>query len=233
MSEKRNIMWGLICLAAAALLITGKLGYLGEVGIWSLICTVILIPICISSMIRLNFAGIFFPIAIIGILYAKPLGIESLTPWPILAAALLLTMGLSFLFPGRHRRSAGRHKQANGGAVVIDEPDESEVNLETRMGGSVKYINTDRLRSVNIVCSFGGLEVFFDHAKLENGQAVINLDVNFGGVTLYFPKNWKMINHVDCMFGAVEEKGKYAEATDQVVTIEGKARFAGVEILYL
>ena len=94
MHKKRNIVWGLTLILGALLVIFSQLGYFDTVGIPSLIITILLIPVIILSAASLNFSGILFPLAILGILYDDVLGIQALTPWPILLAALLLSLGL-------------------------------------------------------------------------------------------------------------------------------------------
>jgi hypothetical protein len=47
----------------------------------------------VKSLLRINFAGILFSIAFICIIYDKQLGITAATPWTVLIAALLGSIG--------------------------------------------------------------------------------------------------------------------------------------------
>ena len=65
----------------------------------------------IQNIIDLSWGGIFFPLAILAIIFEKPLGIEAITPWIVLIAALLLTIAFEMIFPKNkfHRHLHGHH----------------------------------------------------------------------------------------------------------------------------
>lgn len=230
MGKKSNILWGLIFILIAVLIIFNQLGYFNGVGLPSLIVSILLVPVIITSVIHVNFAGILFPLAVIGILYDDLLGIQNLTPWPLLLTALFLTIGLSFLFP-RHRRYKSVHDE--GFDVIINEPDGSEINLDARFCGSVKYVNTHQLEVVNIDCSFAGLKVYFDQANLMGDTAIINFDLDFAGAELYIPKSWRIVDNIHYTLGGMEEAGRMADIAEKTITLNGKANFSGVKIIYI
>lgn len=88
---------------AGAYLVVSQLGYLPAVGVFSLLFTVVCIAVIVASIPHVHFGGILFPLAFIAIIYDKPLGITAITPWTVLLAALLLTIGLHLIF-GRFRK---------------------------------------------------------------------------------------------------------------------------------
>lgn len=225
MNKKRNILWGIVFIFAAVLVLCNSFGCLGNVNLFSALITVIMIPIVVNGIINLSFGEIFFPIAIIGIIYDDFLGISRLTPIPILFIALFLSIGCSFLFPGRKKYKSGER--------VINVPDESDVNIEAKFSAGVKYINTDNLKSVNVACSFAGLKVYFDNAKIDGEEAVVNFDMNFGGTDLFIPKNWRVINDITCIIGGVDEKNAGSSIKDKTVILKGKVNFGGVTIIYV
>ena len=70
-----------------------------------------------------------------------------------------------------------------------------------------------------------------DNAVIQSGSAVIDLSVYFSGVDIYIPSNWHVVNNTDCSFGGVEEHHVSGVAEDgPTLVMEGKVRFAGVEI---
>lgn len=83
---------------AGAYLVVSQLGYLPAVGVFSLLFTVVCIAVIVASIPHVHFGGILFPLAFIAIIYDKPLGITAITPWTVLLAALLLTIGLHDLW---------------------------------------------------------------------------------------------------------------------------------------
>ena len=232
MSKKRNIVWGLTLILGALLVVFSQLGYFDTVGIPSLIITILLIPVIILSAASLNFSGILFPLAIIGILYDDVLGIQALTPWPILIAALLLSLGLTFLFP-RHQHCRRHGGSREGFDKVINEPDGSVVNLVNKFCGSIKYINTQALRNVTIDSSFGGLKVYFDHADIAENQAYIYMDLSFSGVELFIPREWKVADNVNYVLGGSDEKGTEADIACKTLVLEGRANFSGITIRHI
>lgn len=236
--KHRNLFWGLFFILAAVLIILQQLGLLIGVNLLSLIITLLLIPIIVKSISHGHFAGILFPVAIIGILYSKQLGIENFVPWPILGVALFLSIGLSFIFP-HHRKwnCCEDRKQCDkeeGFTEIIDGPDDSEVNLYTKFGASVKYINSQNLNKVNLDCSFGAMKVYFDNSKIEGNEAIVDLNVDFAGIELYIPKEWKVQNNIDTMLGGVDEKGHKEDKKDaKQLILKGKISFSGIEIIYV
>lgn len=232
----RNWFWGLFFIVAAIAVILNQLGYFTGVGLFSLVITIFMIPIIIKSCTHLNFSGILFPLAILGIIYAEPLGITALTPWPILLVALLGSIGLSFIFGsfhGHHFCSCDGRAHLEDYEEVIDVQDDSIITHKVSFGASVKYVNSDNFKKANLSCSFGGLKVYFDNAKLSETGAEIYIDNSFGGTELYIPKTWKVLNKVSTSLGAVEEKGKVVEKEGPIVTLKGKVSFGAIEIHYI
>lgn len=96
--KKERIFWGVLFILAGIFLVISKLGYFPDMNVFSLLLTVFLVVVIVKSLLRLNFAGILFPIAFISIIYAKQLGITAITPWTVLIAALFGSIGLSMIF---------------------------------------------------------------------------------------------------------------------------------------
>lgn len=235
--KNRNVFWGVFFILSAVAIILNQLGLLVGVSLTSLFLTILLIPIIVTSLKHMNFSGILIPLAIIGILYDDVLGIQSLTPWPILGAAIFLSIGLSFLIHPKQYHFE-KHYGKNEGfddEESIDGTNQEEINLFTKFSGSIKYINSNDLKKVNLDCSFGAMKVYFDNAKIESNEALIDLNVDFAGVELYVPKDWNIVNDVNCIFGGVEEKNKNKResSTQRTLVLRGRVSFAGVEIIYV
>ena len=60
----KNLIWGLFFILAGAAVILSKLGLLGGVSALSVVISLLLIPIIVNSIRRLNFWGIFCPLAV-------------------------------------------------------------------------------------------------------------------------------------------------------------------------
>ena len=77
-----KILWGLFFILAAVYVVVSKLWIMPEISVFS----------------NVNFWEILFSIAFICIIYDDWLGITALTPWTVLGAALLGSIGLSLIF---------------------------------------------------------------------------------------------------------------------------------------
>lgn len=230
----KKIFWGLFFLVAAAAIIVNQLGYYTDINLFSLLCTIFLIPIFITSLFKLQFPGMLFSLAFLAIIYQEPLGIEELTPWPVLFTALLGSIGLSIIFGRSHIYKCchlGRHHEHFD--KIINEEDDENVVVEVNFGSSVKYVNTDDFKSAKLRSSFGALKVYFDNAKIKGDSATIRLDASFSGVEIYIPKEWKIVSKIDTSLGSVDMKNNSNEVTKKTVTLTGSVSLSGVEIFYV
>ena len=233
--KRKNIIWGLFFIAAAAVVMLNQTGMLVHMSLWTLLVSLALVPAVVTSVIHKNFAGIFIPLAIYAILFAEPLGIEKFTPWPVLGAAVFLSIGFTMIFPHKHHHDhieedTPEHWKENG--AVIENSDSENAYVKSNWSGTVKYITSQNLKSVDIDGSFSGTKVYLDNAKLSNGRATINANLSFAGVDLYVPKEWKVINDVKCTFAGSEEKGlKNYENDDNIITLTGNIKFSGISII--
>jgi hypothetical protein len=234
--KRNNLFWGFFFIVAAISVLAGKLGYLAGINVYSIALTILLVPIIIQSIIRANFGGILFPLAILGIIFAKPLGIENLTPWPLLLTALLASIGLSMIF-GRTRcngRKCGDKILDNENFdTIVNAEDDSIVDYSVKFGSSIKYVNSKDLQKANLGCSFGALKVYFDNTTLSENGAEICLDISFAGVELYIPKTWKTVNEVNINLADVEEVNSKVESNGPAVRITGRINLGGVQIIYV
>lgn len=235
--RREKIFWGLFFIFAAVFLIMSNLGFWfwPNIGIYKLIATVFLLSLLIKSVAKVNYTGILFVLAFLCILYDRELHITQLTPWPVLGAALLGSIGCSMLFHGRKRSYyyGGEKKSGEEWERIFDEKDESRIFFKNSFGASTKYINTDDLEFAQLECSFGTLKVYFDNAVIQKGNAAIQLDVSFGGVELYIPKSWRVINQVSGIFGGVVEKNQGRPEEMPTLTLMGDIAFGGVTIVYI
>jgi cytochrome c oxidase subunit IV len=98
--KNKNLIWGLFFILAGVALILDRTGLLGSVSVWSVVISLLLVPVIVTSVRHLNFWGIFFPMAIMAILFDETLGIEKFTPWPLLLCRPLRRGGGMASFKG-------------------------------------------------------------------------------------------------------------------------------------
>lgn len=231
----KNLLWGIFFILAGGLVIVNQLGYFPGLSLLNLVLIIAAIPIVVTSCIHLNFGGILFSLAILGIVFDKQLGITELTPWPILITALLGTIGLELIFHKVKRKSSFIHINTGSGYdEIIDCPDNELINHSVNFSSAIKYINSDNFKKANFSCHFGALKVYFDNATIKDNKAEINIQCSFGGVELFIPKTWQILNNTNTSLGEIEEKNKNSSNSDgPVVRLNGSISLGAVEITYI
>lgn len=232
----KNLIWGLFFILAGAAVILSKLGLLGGVSALSVVISLLLIPIIVNSIRRLNFWGIFCPLAVMAIFFAEPLGIEKFTPFPVLITAVCLSIGLSLIFPYRYRMT-----QKKWSGRVYGKPegtknsyDGENVKINASFAGATNYITSQQFKKADIFCHYSGSEVYFDGADMAENRAEINLDVLCSGLELYIPREWVVRIEADCRAGGITEEGATNSAKlDKTLVIRGRIKASGVTITYV
>ncbi len=231
--KKGRIFWGVLFILIGIFLVISKLGYLPNVNVFSLLLTAFLVVVIVKSLLRLNFAGILFPIAFICIIYDKQLGITNITPWTVLVAALLGSVGLSMIFHKRTKWVNTKYNCEDYKFEKIDVEDESNVKFKNSFGATMKYINSDNFEQADFNCSFGAMKVYFDNAIMRNDNAIVSINASFSGIELYVPKTWNIEDKTNVFLGSINEKNKNNQITTNTLTLVGTINFSGVEIIYI
>lgn len=231
--REKNIFWGILFVLSAIGIVIGKMGFLSEVNVFSLVFTVLLIAIMINSLFKLNYAGILFPIAFICIIYDKQLGITTITPWTVLIAATFGSIGLSMIFPKKNKFFEKKSYWSIEEGETIKVEEEGNIKISTAFSGGTKFINTDKFESAEISCKFSGLEVYFDNVTMAGTTAVLKLDVSFSGIELYIPRSWHIENRANVFLGGIENKRFNDKLYTNTLIVTGDVQLSGVEIHYI
>lgn len=233
--KHKNIFWGAVLIIAALVLLFNKLGYFHGINGFSIVASVFLLATLVDSLIRVNFGGILFSLAFIGILFDEQLGITAITPWTILLAALLGTIGLSLIFhKKRHHWFSHNNKELElyGGEDAMTE-DEGHIKIRNSFGSTIRYINSDCLERVDVTSEFGAVNLYFDNAVLKDGKACINFDLSFAGAEIYVPKTWTVVFRTSNSFSGVSEKNLNESNGENTLTLFGNLSFSGVTVIYI
>ena len=255
----KNILSGVLLIALAACLVLWKMDVFAlpdifqGVKIWEMIIAIIMVVIIFHSILDLAFGGIFFPLAILCIIFDEALGITAITPWIVLIAALLLTIAFEKLFPSHwikrhfkkgfneakeniHREFRGDDHNRTSGNSGIDENveyDDSEyVYHSVKMGSGSKYVNSKNLKTADLSIEFGDLSVYLDKAEVPGKEVTINTKVAFGNMDLYIPRDWNITNKVSVSMGDCDDHASsiYGEEGGVHCTINGSVAFGELAI---
>ena len=257
MRRDNKFFLGIAFLVFAVAIIAGSMGafdkldgLFGKIDFWTIVFTPIFVVWLVNSLMRIAWGGILFSIAFLAILYDEMLGIENLTPWPVLFAAFFGTLGLSIIFGRRGRwnyknghrvvemysdriedKRMNGHFFGNGSKEITE--DEQKVRCDVSFSSVTKYISSRALKEVTIDNAFGSVTVYFDGAILDNGEAYVNVENAFGFVALYIPKEWRVVTNMDKSFATLRTFGKCAIQSENALHIAGDIAFGSVEIHYI
>lgn len=218
--KRKDITVALILILIAVYLIVNRLHLMPEIPVFTILFTVLFIYTAIRGFIRMHFFEGVVSLAIIGCIHDDILGIEAITPWTLIAAAVLIGIALDMIFKdGRERRdeSCFSHGEGHYTGHVENGADGEYVHVQNSFGTVSKYVNSDCFREANIENSFGTCNVYFDNAVLESAKADIRLDNSFGCINLYLPSTWRVIVKQDTAFGGIKYKGSGSNAEDAPV----------------
>jgi Predicted membrane protein (DUF2154). len=228
----KNILWGLFFLGSGGLLILHQLGYFSFINPIQLIL-VLLLGICaVTSLFKLNFFGVFMPVAIITVLFKNDLGINNISTGTIILSAAFVSIGLHIIFAKQCKKSYVSVGCFSDKEIIEDCEDDEIINLSTNFGSVIKYINTENFKKLKINSSFAGVKVYFDNAKIVGDKAEINVNVSFSGVELFIPKNWNVVSSANVNLAGIDEKNK-GKGDGPTVVITGSLSLAGIEIIYV
>lgn len=228
-----KILWGLFFILAAVYVVVSKLWIMPEISVFSVLLTVFFIWLFLNGIRNVNFWEILFSIAFICIIYDDWLGITALTPWTVLGAALLGSIGLSLIFKKKSGHSPSISFEFDSDSDNEDGKYIGEnIKIDNNFGTAIKYVNSDNFCMADVDNSFGSLTVYFDNAIIQSGSAKIKVDNSFGETNLYIPKEWKTENNLGQAFGSVKTHG-VCEGSNNTLKLKGETSFGEINIYYI
>ncbi len=247
--KNRNWFWGFFFLLAAVFVIASQTGSFGQIGLLSILATVLLAALGIRSAIDRNFFGLFIPLALLYMIYQQPLHLVQISVWLLLLASVLASIGFSIIFHSHHHchphgdvcfsRGSDDWHGAHDGSEHFNQTtesiDDNNPGAKVTFGASSKYLHADCMKSGQFFVSFGALELFFDQAQLSPEGAELFLDCSFGAIKLYIPKHWRVIDYVRTGLGSVENDICLAHPDENApqLTLTGNVQLGSLEIHYI
>lgn len=239
--ENKNALWGALFLIGAVAILVNKMGMLdillGGMSLFQIVATVFLAGSLVKGLAKRSFGQILFSIAFIIIVNDELLHMEVFTPWPVLGAALLGTIGLHLIFP-RVKSGYGRLDFRINDKKVNTVPGSGEsrrngvLTYESCFSETVQYVS-EEIDRVCIENSFGSLQVYFTDAVPKDGTAEVKVENCFGSMVLYVPADWKVVLDVENAFGGTEEKGHCNPESGTVLYVRGEVSFGKLQIRYI
>lgn len=239
MKKRENVFWGLVLIAIAVLWIITKLEIFPGAEFGQIAFTVLWGAWFIKGIMQKKAFPIFMSIAFLCIVWQRELHIESITPWPVIGSAILLSIGFSLIFGNKDKRkwerAQGHHyrEEKGYGHFESSHVDGEDIKHVTKFSGAEKYIDSDNLKSVEIINKFGGSEIYMDKAIPAGNEVYVRIECVCGGVEIYIPRNWRIDNQVSVTMGAVDENGNYSgdAVNDVTMILSGTVKLGGVDIV--
>ncbi|MGD9559080.1 MAG: hypothetical protein AB7V55_00550 [Oscillospiraceae bacterium] len=242
MKNSKKWFWGIFLLAAAVLVVGSQFTSFARIGFWTIAGTVVLVALLVQCLASRNFTVALLSVAVLYILYQKPLHLPIVNSWVLLLAALLAGIGLSMLFRPRRPKNTyvppPAHPQNDG----VRPPPQLDVNdddnhpySKVSFGASNRYLHSTALESGQFYVSFGAQEIFFGDAHLAPGGAQLYLDCSFGSIKLYVPRTWRVEDDISAVLGGVEHDTRFAVNTPDspVLRLSGNVSFGEISVQYV
>lgn len=224
--KKNNIFTGLVLILLAGVMMASAMGILPDIHWFKLLAGIAFVAWSVKALFRRDFFGAFTSAGILAWIFENELGIEELTPFPLLIAAALVGIGMNMIF-GKKKRHF--NVNINGENMTIDEAraqskweDGRHVVLENIFGSTSKYVNSAAFSTADLENVFGNANIYFDNAVMANGTATVKIENVFGQMNVYFPNTWRVNVKDESAFGHVNVIGEPNRDMD--------APFAEVEV---
>ena len=196
--------------------------------------TVVFAAITVRSLISLNFTLTFLGLGHLAHLYRTYLEIpDSLASWLLILAAVLIGVGLDFIFKNvrkkvKHRTEAGDGEVKIGAGVTITDDDETDneyvveddeaeekdmteddlsFHIENNFHTRTEYIHCGHFTNGHIENGFGSITAYLDNVVMAENHANLHLENGFGNITVNLPSSWAMELHEENGMGDITVKG--------------------------
>ncbi len=230
-----KIFWGLALVILAVLLILDAVGVmapitggLGDITFWQVFggaCVLYAaIHLIVSRQVWMSiiFFGFLFMIFERNIAFVCGLGSANIiNNWLLFGCTLLLSIGLSMIFPTRKR---GKVKHRKRGKLTF-------TANENNMSHADVYIDCASFTEEFVENNLGATEVHFDNADEYVGGGVLHIENNLGATEIYVPRAWKIESDISNSLGSVEieHDGKRPEGAP-IIKIVGSNSLGAIEI---
>ena len=230
-----KIFWGAgFILAAAVLLldafgiITPFLDVVGGISAIQIVGALLLISFIVSRIIKLKFAEIFVPLALIFMIFEKNIafyfGLESdniINNGLLIGCAILLAIGVGILTPKRKREKIFSFKSSSGSK-----------HYEREGGSATTYFDCKDFVQENICNRLGETVVHFENEDEYTGGGVLNVDNKLGETVIYVSSRWNVRVNVVSRLGATEQVG-HGDKNGPTFTINGNNALGEVLIKFV
>ncbi|MBE6693685.1 MAG: hypothetical protein E7589_02835 [Ruminococcaceae bacterium] len=242
-----KIIWGIVFILAAALIALDAVGVIdplmsvmGEISVFSIVGTVLLVAWIVSRCIKGRVVEIFFPLGFIFMLLegniATVLGLEStniIHNGLVLLISLLLTVGFGILFPPKFKKSKYHVEYEIDG-----DKEKVKKHKGRRAGGSLGsntvYVDCTEFRPDIIDNDLGACVVHFENVEWYEGDKTLRISNDLGSMLINVPSSWRVVASVENNLGSVKMPEEAPEGEDApVLFIDGENDLGSLTVRYV
>jgi len=238
-NRSSNFFWGILLLAAAAFVLINQFNGFTSFGTGRIIAAILALVFFVQCIANVNFAALPIPLAVWYFVFQPRCDLPYIQPKILVFAAVLAVIGLSILLPRRYKhhnhgeysRSGDHHPQMRTDYGNYDNNPVINVNF----GSLSRRLHADGLKTVQLQCNFGALEIFFDQVDINPDGAEVMLNCSFGAIKLFIPKHWHVIDRIKCSLGSVDIDKSFTAPEEYApqLTLSGSVSLGGIEIRFL
>lgn len=215
---RSKLFWGFALIGAAVFIVLGGLGIdLGNgINFWTVLLGLLCLTWLVGNIAEGSIPGLVFPLAFLFLIFeptiAGAMGREDpdiISNWIVILAALLLTIGLKVLIPGKH-----------GGKKFIE------------IGSKTVMLDGADLSGAEISDNIGPTDVYITNTEAYTGGGHITISDNVGKVRLYLPKNWNAVLTVEDNIGKIDVPEQEDGVYDQSISIEVTDNVGTVSVIF-
>ena len=212
-----RIFIGIVLIFSAVMIILGQFGANLYYGItwWRVLLGALLIAWLVDSIAEKQFIETVFPLAFLFMVFeptiAHALGKEDLnliSNWIVFLAAVLLSIGLKALFPGKWKRGS---KMISSQTVYLDGSDLSNAEITEVMGK---------------------VEAYITNKDSYDGNGTVTISENLGEVRFHIPSNWNAVVNVSENLGKVEVPEQEDGQFDKSIIVNVTENLGKVSIIF-
>ncbi|NLP48287.1 MAG: hypothetical protein GX345_05010, partial [Clostridiales bacterium] len=175
-----KIFWGIFLLVSAGVIIASQVTSFATVSAISILITIFLAAIMITSIVRLEYFGIFVPMAFLYMIYYEPFDLPPIKAWILLVASVFVATGFSLIFKKKRKISSYTMPGGHRMGTVSDSTEDDNPNVKVSMNSYSKFLRANNYNRGTFNVSFGNLELYFDNVNLAPYGAEANINCNFG-----------------------------------------------------
>ena len=228
-------------LLTAAFVVVNQLNGFTSLGIGNIIAAVFALAFFVLCIAQLNFAPIPIPLAVLYIVFQKPLELPHIKIWTLILAAVLASIGLAALLPKKYRHNCtgfkrdGRPVNNNFEMRTKNINNNNNPSVSVNFSGISRRLQAESLETIQLYCNFGAMEIFLDQVKLNPGGTEAVINCSFGAVKLFVPKHWNIIDNINCNLGGVDIEKQFTIPAENAskFTLTGNVSFGGIEVRYI